>query len=125
VTKLNRQPEIEVYICQYSQKDLIFWMKSLVGHLEKDEISGVSTTYQSDVGPIIITPKVEGGPFTSIWFNTPNSPWETDVDCARQISKELACVVRCCPGKRFPEVPQESNIFLEISNGEERLVEWQ
>lgn len=122
---MQRQPEIEVYISEYSPKRLMSWLEKMFGPLELRGKTGLATTYKSDIGPIIIAPKVEDGPFTSIWFNTPNSPWATDVDCARHVSKELDCVVRCCPGKHFPEVPQESNIFVEISDGKESLIAWQ
>ena len=121
---MQRQPEIEVYLCDCTEERLVAWLESVVGPLGEPEDAGASIVYSSTIGPVVVTPGIEGGPFVGVWFNTSHTPWTTDVDCARQAARELACTVRCCPGQYFPEVPRLSDIFLEISGDAEELIEW-
>lgn len=79
--------------------------------------------YASQIGKVIITP-VEEREFMGVWFNTPHSPWATDVDCAREAARYLMCVVRCDPERHFNVIPSMSDTFLEIEGDVERLVDW-
>ncbi len=49
--------------------------------------------------------------------------WETDVDFARFLAKEVGGRVLCDPGSKFPEVSPYSDTFLEIEDGKESLIE--
>ena len=123
---MERQPEIEVYLRDCPMERLVAWLRSAIGTLEAPEEAGAAVVYASAIGPVVVTPGIEGGPFLGVWFNTPHSPWATDVDCARQVAKELGCTVRCCPGQHFPEVPWwASDQFLEIAGGVEQIVTWE
>jgi hypothetical protein len=123
---LQRQPEIEVYLCDCTEERLVAWLESVVGPLGEPEEPGASIVYSSTIGPVVVTPGIEGGPFVGVWFNTSRTPWTTDLDCARQAARELGCTVRCCPGQLFTEVPWwVSDVFLEISGGAEELVKWE
>jgi hypothetical protein len=103
---------------------LVEWLTNLFGNLEPSVEAGDFDVFQSKIGPIIVTSAIEDSEFISVWFNTPNTPWPTDVECARKASIDLECVVRCDPGQHFPDVPVESDIFLEIENKVESLVTW-
>lgn len=120
---MKRQPEIEFYIRDCSPERLLAWLESVVGPLAPAEAAGAATVYPSRIGPVVVTPGIEAGPFVGVWFNSPDTPWATDADRARQVAKELGCVVRCCPGQHFPEVPWwASDKFLEIAGGVEQIV---
>jgi hypothetical protein len=123
---LEPQPEIEIYLRDCPAERLVAWLESVVGPLGRDEAASSALVYPSSIGPVVVRPQIEGGPFVAVWFNGPNSPWATDVDCARQAARELECVVRCCPGRHFPEVPWwASDRFLEIAGGTEQIVTWE
>lgn len=123
---MDRQPEIEVYLRDCPMERLVAWLRSIIGPLEDPVEAGAAVVYRSAIGPIVVTPSIDDGPFVGVWFNTRCSPWATDVDCGRQAAIELGCTVRCCPGQQFPEVPLwASDIFLEISAGVEQLVKWE
>jgi hypothetical protein len=122
---LESQPEIEIYLKECPMEKLIKWQTRLFGNLEPAVEAGDAEVFQSRIGPIIVTPVIENSEFISVWFNTPKSPWPTDVECGRQASIDLECVVRCDPGQHFPEVPAESDIFLEIENKVESLIIWE
>ena len=123
--RLDRQPEIEIYLRDCTYERLLAWLEAVVGPLGPAEVAGEAMVYSSSVGPVVVRPEIEGCPFVGVWFNSPKTPWATDVDCGRQAARELKCVVRCCPGQHFPEVPWwASDKFLEIVGGWERIVTW-
>jgi hypothetical protein len=124
-TDLERQLEIAIFVRDCPNERLIAWIESAIGPLGEPEPAGEAVVYPSLLGPVILTAGIEGGLFVSIWFNTPQSPWATDVDCGRQAARELGCTVRCSPGENFPEVHPASPVFLEIECGAERLVVWE
>src|SRR5207248_4042795 len=94
---LKRQSDIEVYVRDCPMERLGAWLQSVFGPLEAPVEAGDAVVYTGSTGPVVVTPGIEGGPFVGVWFNTPLSPWATDVDCARQAARELGCTVRCCP----------------------------
>lgn len=122
---MAQRREIEIYVRDCNVADVLAWAKSRLGDLTRAEAAGDATVYETPCGPLIITPAIEGGPFVSLWFNTPHTPWRTDVDCARDAARELRCTVRCDPGQQYPEVPQQSSTFLEIAGEREQLVTWE
>lgn len=119
---MERQKEIEIYIRGCPDRRLLAWIESRIGHLDQPESAGDARVYASRIGPVIVT--AIGGAFTGVWFNTANSPWATDIDCAREAARYLMCVVRCDPGRHFNDVPERSDTFLEIEGDVERLVDW-
>lgn len=123
---MERQPEIEFYVRDCPSDRLLAWLESVVGRVAPVEAAGAATIYSSRIGPVVVTFRIEGGPFVGVWFNSPDTPWATDVDCGRQAARELGCVVRCCPGEHFPEVPWwASDKFLEIACGVEQMITWE
>jgi hypothetical protein len=122
---MDEQGEIEIYVRDCKIADVLAWAKSRIGELARPDAAGDATVYESPCGPLIITPAIEDGPFFSLWFNTPRTPWRTDVDCARDAARELGCIVRCDPGQHYPEVPPQSSTFLEIVGDREELVTWE
>jgi hypothetical protein len=121
---MERQRDVEIYVRDCPPDRLFAWLEGVVGLLGPAEEAGSALVYPSRVGAVVVCPGIEGGPFVGIWFNTPDSPWRTDVECARQAARELECTVRCDPGKQFAPVHPASDVFLEIGGGEERLVTW-
>ena len=114
-----RQDDVEVYLRNCAIERAIKWVKSsTTGALDgPKDIDGAVALYPS-TGAIILTPKIEDGPWLSVWFNTLHRPWDTDADCARSAAAELDCVVRCDPGESHP------GLWLELEGPSERLVEW-
>ena len=36
--------------------------------------------------------------YTVAWFDSPATPWDTDLECARAAAAHLGCEVRCSTG---------------------------
>jgi len=121
---MERQNEIEIYVRDCALEDMLQWAGAKLGGLSKFSSAGDITIYESPCGLLFVTPGIENGPFVSLWFATASSPWNTDVDCARDAARELECTVRCDPGQHYPEVPPQSPRFLEIKGKNERLAIW-
>jgi len=50
--------------------------------------------------------------------------WQSDVEFARFVAGTTGRSVRCDPGAAYPEVPPNSDTFLQIENGIESLFVW-
>ena len=117
-----RQPNIEIYVrCDLGK--LTDWIDAIAGPITSREELGVRLYYETRLGTVVLTPGMEDGPFVSAYFG-PSTPWDTDVDCARQAAHEIGCIVRCDPGPQFPDVHPASDIWLEMDRGGERFVVW-
>ena len=122
---MQSQLDIEIYVRDCAIEKLLAWARSRLGRLDPPEsVDGAVTVYPSLTGRLVVTSGIEDD-FISLWFNTPTSPWDTDVDCARDAARELGCTVRCDPGSHFPEAGRQSSIFLEIVGGRERPILWE
>lgn len=121
---MERQRDIEIYVHGCSIELVLAWAHARLGPLGNATDGGEATVYATPCGPMVVTPAIEDGPYTSVAFNSARTPWATDVDCARDAAKALGCVVRCRPGQHHPEVPAQSSTWLEVSPEAERLVQW-
>ena len=121
---MTRQPDIEIYVSDIGHDRLVTWVESRLGAMSPLDRFADVTVYESTCGVVVITPGIEGGPFTSVWFTSPDAPWASDVDCARAAAADLECVVRCEPGEAFPEVSPFADVFFESNGQSESLVLW-
>lgn len=120
----ERQCEIEIFVLKPSGARLLEWLAETVGPAGSPLDGGDSAIYPTLAGLLVVTPAVGGTDFTSLWFNTPRTPWATDLECARAAARALRCVVRCAPPQE-PGAPRaQSDLFVEIDGEVERLVEW-
>jgi hypothetical protein len=115
--------DIEIYIREPVLKRVLGWIKSLLGPVEEMPVDksqpGVRMfrTLEHEVEiPIIIQTGIEGGPYVGIWFNSPHTPWNSDVDCARAAFEAFGLPVQCDPG---PEYSDQDDFFRIDSNGEQ------
>ena len=95
--------DVEICVRDCSIRDALDWLKSVFGTLEQvDQPSSQQRIYwagsQESHVPIILTDRIDGGPFTSIWVNSNKTPWSSDVACARAAFAALQREVRCDPG---------------------------
>lgn len=117
--------EIEIFVRDCAERRLLEWAGTKLGPLSGPHDDGTLISYDSPRGPVAVIYDIEGGPFLGLWFNTPRTPWERDVDCAREAARDLGCTVRCKPESPPLEGHAERDMFVEISGSSERLVAWQ
>ena len=93
-------PDIEVYVKGTSEEQLVEWLGTALGSTEyKGKLQCGLQHYQvSHNGkclPVMIMPAVVGKAWNSVWFDTPDTPWQDDISCAQQMAKELNTEIRC------------------------------
>lgn len=120
--------DIEIYLFNVKLSDTLDWLQARFLSLVPDtETPGNSTTHhffartETESIRITIVEKVARG-YTSILFDSPNTPWETDLDCARDAFRHLLVEVRCCAGSWMPE--QNPDEWLSICEEGESVITW-
>lgn len=99
MTDDQRHPDIEIYIKDRSLEQITHWLESICGPLQTDHHQGQVHNFFAQMSdqqiPVMIHEKVSGKAWTSVWFNSDQTPWAKDLDCAEQAAKELGTQVRC------------------------------
>ena len=93
-------PDIEVYVKGTSEEQLVEWLSTALGSAEyKGKLQGGLQHYQVNHKgqslPVMIMPSVVGKAWNSVWFDTPDTPWQDDISCAQQMARELNTEIRC------------------------------
>jgi len=117
--------DIEIYIREPVLKRVLGWIKSNLGPIEELTVDksqkGVrmykTLEYQPTI-PIVIQAGIEGGPYVGVWFDADKTPWETDVDCARDAFSAFGLPVQCDPGAEY----ENQDDFFRIDAGGESIV---
>jgi len=109
---------IEIYVRDLSADEAVPWLREVFQEVVRDEDALVLTyegTYDGGTVPVQIAEGVEGGPYTSVWFNAPEMPWETATACAREAQEGLGKEVLC-----FLNDPEKPWTMLRVTaEGEE------
>lgn len=122
------QPDIEIYLLSCPTDKIRNWLRS---HFE------IANEKQLDTGLFQLTLEAQGKQisaqileqaagkrFTSVWFNSDQTPWQTDIDCARDAYAFLACEVRCCLSGWQEESDEDPDQWWRINNHEEGPFIW-
>lgn len=111
---------IEIYVRNLSEDEAVTWLRSRFQDVERQPNALVETyvgTYDGETVPVQIAEGVENGPYTSLWFNAPETPWEGAEDCARSAQQGLGKEVLC-----FLNDPERPWTMLRVSeDGEEHV----
>lgn len=89
---------IEIYVRNLSEEEAVAWLKTVFEDVTRREEALVLTydgVYDGHTVPVQIAEGVEGGPYTSVWFNAPEMPWNTAQACAREAQEGLGKEVLC------------------------------
>jgi hypothetical protein len=117
---MERQTDVEIYLRDCPPKRIMAWVESVAGALKSTHDEDGRAIYDSSIGVVVITQQIEDQPLTSVWFNTPRTPWASDVECARAAAAALGCVTLCSPGDEYPDAEEDE--LLEIDGDKEQLV---
>lgn len=114
---MHTRRDIEIYLKDVSSERLLTWLEQHFGKAARVVREGTLAIRQfhtpRGLVPAIVTAGVDGEAWTSVWFNSPHTPWHTDLDCARQAATELNCETRCESGGRFIHIDGEAHRFVE------------
>jgi len=111
----------EIYVRDLSHDAAVRWLQSVFAEVEQTEEAPIVTykgQYDGEPIPVQITEHVKNGPYTSLWFNAPNLPWESVEECARTAHEAFGAEVLC-----YLDRPDEPWCMLQVANGETEHVD--
>lgn len=122
-----RYPDIEIYAKDIDFKQIEEWLSQHFKSVERKEV----VTKKSEARIHLIADDEEVlvfgnamGKYSSIWFKKNNSPWDTDLDCARVACKELDTQIRCS-NSGWEEGQPADNQWWRVTEAEgEMLIVW-
>ncbi|MGO2131272.1 MAG: hypothetical protein ACTH3D_00030 [Halomonas sp.] len=120
-------PDIEIYLAKKVEREAVdAWLGEAIGATALEPAGKLRWRsrgrYQGDAIPILLVEKAADG-FTSLWLDSPATPWATDAELARAAAAALNCEVRCSLGGWHPG--DDPDRFLQISaDGSECIIAW-
>lgn len=126
MTTQTNHPDIEIYIKNAEHTDIVKWLSqrfdsfTSLGH--KGVLHTWHASYQDHTFKVAIHERALGKSWSSVWFQSDNTPWSIDLDCAREAAKVLNLQVRCiASGWQEGDNPDE---WWKLENGTEEKIEW-
>lgn len=125
----NIQSDIEIYIKDCTTDVIKEWFEKRLGATtllkEGKNMHLFKCTYNSKEIKIEVLAEAVGKRFTCIWFQSPDTPWHTDLECARDAFVALNTEIRCSEGNWSEEeaIP-EQQLWWRINVEGEKLVAW-
>lgn len=121
------QEDFEIYIHKATLDDVSAWLTSLFPGLEKTTGDKTKTHrfkahWNNELLPITVIERAAKPGFTSVWFDSGNTPWESDKACALAAFAALQKPVRCNPA--FWQEGDDPDLWLEINAEGEQSVIW-
>jgi hypothetical protein len=110
-------PDIEIYVKRVATADIESWLKQ---HFTVEVLATDASyllTYQELTCECLVVPNAVSGGFTSIWFKSNNTPWQTDLDCAESAYEFLKAEIRCSAGSWEAEQGEEDNVDTAQNHG--------
>ena len=124
------QTDIEIYIKSVSPEAIKAWLDSCTNSLSVQSSNPKRQVYWATFADankphtefkIIVLNKVQSN-FSSVWFNTKNTPWPDDKACAQQAFKHFQSSVRCVVTRwQEGDAPDQ---WLNIDTEGEHVIDW-
>jgi hypothetical protein len=128
--------DIEIYVKSVSPEAIKAWLETCTSSLEVQSSNpkrqAYWATFAAGTGAtepaqqpaefeIIVLNKVQSN-FSSIWFNTKTTPWDSDKACAQEAFKHFQSNVRCVASSwQEGDAPDQ---WLHIDNEGESTIDW-
>jgi len=127
----TRHPDLEIYIKNRSVEQVLDWISSQAERTEtiNSSPSSIQLTLTFPQGQLeaVLQQKVSGKAWSSLWLKTNNTPWITDLDCAKDAAKGMDTQIRCIKESwsEDSDASIEEEQWWRIENGECELINWQ
>lgn len=121
--------DIEIYLRNADPTALEAWLR--------ERFKSVSLTplpnnggLQGQVGfedrkiPVRLFFNAAGKQFSSLWFQSCETPWEDDLACARDVHRALGIEVRCMAEGWTEGMEESDGLWWVIRDGEEKQRHW-
>lgn len=123
-----KQPDIEIYLLSCPNEKIIAWLENHFSILEQKQLNAEMLALTISDGTnkikVQILEQAAGKRFTSVWFDSNKTPWESDIDCARDAYKHLNCEIRCNAAGWQETGDEDPDQWWHINQYEEGLLIW-
>lgn len=120
-------PDIEIYLATTAAADVLAWLQERFpeqpGRARPAGKKQWRLTLQHDghALPVLVIEDAAPG-FTSLWFDSPHTPWTSDQDCAREAFARFGREVRATPGSW--QEGDDPDLWWRIDADGEGLLHW-
>ena len=122
------QPDIEIYLLSCSNDKIIEWLQSRFKIIEQKSVNAsllsLKVAYNACEFEVQVLEQAAGKRFTSVWFNSDQTPWQDDVECAKSAYQSLNCEVRCNIASWSETEEQDPDQWWHINQYEEGPFIW-
>jgi hypothetical protein len=124
-------PDIEIYLADTTNDEIVDWLAAILSDINLTGSSPDKGTWhysarylnrrgETEIRFIIV--EKANADFTSLWFKTGQTPWSSDLECARAAADHFSGEIRCSPGPWNPD--QDNDEWISIHNAHESTVAW-
>lgn len=117
------QPDVEIYVKDAKPQAIQGWLEARFDCTTWQQ-RGSLLLASCDGLPVVIYQKAAGS-WHSLLFESSQTPWATDLECAQEAAQALQVPVRCSVGG-WQEVQGEADAdrWLEVKNGQVSEIRW-
>lgn len=121
--------DIEIYIREPDPAAIEAWLKSRFDEISLTPLpngKGYKGFAKKDGQRVPVRLFLNAvGKYASLLLESPNTPWENDLDCARDAWTSLSQETRCATGEWQENAEEEEDLWWVINEKGENQVRWQ
>jgi len=131
---MDKQPDIEIYIKHLNAEDLHDWLVLHFDDLKQGNFSTerfqqgkacqIKARHKNNKIPIFITPGAAGKAYCSVWFQSADTPWSNDLECAEDCLKQIDTEIRCSAEGWQEEEALDSEQWWCLTRDGKKRVRW-
>jgi len=122
------QPDIEIYVRDASIDDIRHWLEKRLGALQAEPSRGAMAHFRAERDgeaiPVRIMPGAVAKNWTSVWLDSPDTPWANDLACARDCFSFLSLEVRCAVSSWHEDDEDDPDAFIRLNADGEKQISW-
>lgn len=122
------QPDIEIYVKNTSVAEVRDWLEKRLGEMAAEPARGAMAHFRADRDgtpiPVRIMPGAVAKNWTSVWLDSPDTPWANDLACARDCFSFLAKEVRCAASSWHEDDEDDPDAFIQVTADGEKPISW-
>jgi hypothetical protein len=120
------QPDVEIYAKLVDINNIIEWIKLYFSIDERKTVGStlkLKLTRDGSEMSCTIAENVAKGRYTSIWFDSSSTPWDTDEECAQAACNYFQVEIRCSVSGWTSE-SEDSGGWYRFTDSGKTIVNW-
>ena len=120
------QTDVEIYAKRVSINHIIAWVRLYFSIDEQKTVGSTLKLKLTRDGSAItctIAENIAKGGYTSIWFDSSCTPWQTDEECAQEAYNHLQVEIRCSVNGWTSE-SEDSSGWYRFTDSGKTVVNW-